>query len=362
MLLLRKTKLRSLMLAIFLSLATTLQPVQGVHSITLDPYSPLQAPTRLFTGDALEGTFISLKLEHLSWSQDRWREALQRLRSLGFDTLILQWSAYDDVSFVDDGGADPGTVERILTAADVVGLDVYVGLALRGSWWRPDEVTPAYLNDELSRNADLAADLQARLGDAPAFRGWYVPHEYSEIVFSPEQREAVLGFYETVTQRLKQLDPLKFILASGYTDPTKTHIVRFALHWQEFLDRAGIDILIFQDGAGLARASNWRDILSYLEALSILDEEFEGDVWFLIELFAQISGPPLDQESFHAESADFARIREQLEEAGFFRKKLVAYSYFDYMHPGTGPAADALFAAYRGWLDAKLRALSPPRP
>jgi hypothetical protein len=300
----------------------------------------------LFTGDGFEGTFLQLTVGHRARSQQQWRAELDNLSKLGFDTLVLQWSVYDDVSFIEDGGAGPSTVERILAAADEVGFDCYLGLSLRNSWWKAHEITEQFLQDELSRNIEAARRLYPRAERFRSFRGWYIPHEVTELISTEEQRDSIIGFFSGLSASLKQLNPQKSILASGYTDPRQANLVRFVLRWAEFLDRAGIDVLIFQDGAG-TRGRDWRAILPFVEAVAILDEEFVGDIWLLAEAFDQTHGPPLNNEPFQARPARIERIREQLEALGHFRKKLIVFSYFEYMRPGDSENATQLFEAYR---------------
>jgi hypothetical protein len=315
--------------------------------------SALSVGERLFTGEGFEGTFLQLTVAHRTRSQQQWRAELDNLKKLGFDTLVLQWSVYDEVSFIEDGGADLGTVERILAAADEVGgIDCYLGLSLHASWWKTHERTDAFLQEELSRNIDAARRLYPRVERFRSFQGWYIPHEVTELV-SKDEREGIIQFFSKLSDHLKKLDPLKSILGSGYTDPGQANLVRFVLRWAEFLDRSGIDVLIFQDSAG-SRGKDWRAILPFAEAIAILDETFVGDVWLVAEAFDQTHGPPLDNKPFEARPAGIERIREQLEALGRFKRKLMVFSYFDYMRPGASESATRLFEAYRQLIEKKV--------
>jgi hypothetical protein len=333
--------------ALFLGAASA-----AAGQVTSTPSSSL-LNERVFTGDGFEGTFLQLTVAHRAWSQQQWRAELDNLRKLGFDTLVLQWSVYDGVSFIDDEGTDTSTVERILAAADDVRLDCYLGLSLRGSWWKPHEVTDEFLQNELSENIDTARRLYSRVEHFRSFQGWYIPHEMTDLISSDDQRESIIQFFSRLTENLKKLNPLKSILASGYTDPHQANLVRFVLRWSEFLEQAGIDVLIFQDGAG-ARGKDWRAILPFVEAVAILDESFAGDVWLVAEAFDQIHGPPVDDQSFEARPASMERIREQLDALRPFRRKLMVFSYFDYMRPGVSENTTQLFDAYRQLIEKKV--------
>ena len=317
------------------------------------PTVPAPIDEWLFAGDGFEGTFIQLTDDHRTWTAEQWRNEFANLRKIGLDTLIIQWVEYEDSNFftAEQGGINP--IEVIAATADDAGIDLYVGLSLRKSWWHTTNVNPKLLGEELTRNKQVADQIYPLLKPHKSFRGWYIPHEVSDEVYTVQQRRLILGFFKELTSFLNSLDPLKVTIASGYANPDKSNLVQFVAWWTRFFDTSGVDVLILQDGAGVAGRGKWQNILPFAEAICALDEDFEGDVWLLAEVFTQIDGPPLNNNQFKAKPADFERVRAQLDTLGAFKKKLIAYSYFDYMRPLAGPEAAQLYEAYQLYIKQK---------
>ena len=64
-------------------------------------------------------------------------------------------------------------------------------------------------------------------------------------------------------------------------------------------DDSGVDTLIFQDGVGLADQAAWKSIAPYIEAISMIDDEFATvDLWFVAEIFTQIDGLEINGKPF----------------------------------------------------------------
>ncbi|MGA2497355.1 MAG: DUF4434 domain-containing protein [Tepidisphaeraceae bacterium] len=306
----------------------------------------------LFVGDAFEGTFLQLTKEHLAWPDSQWRSEFDNLRRIGIKIVIVQWSQYDAADFtVAQGHKSP--VEAIAAAADEKGMELYVGLSLRKSWGLEDSFTKKYMAEELARNTRMADRLHALLGAHASFCGWYIPHEVSDLDYANDHQAMTREFFHSLAAHLNKLDELKPVLASGYTDPDKSELVHFVWFWTLFLNEAGIDVLLFQDGAGIPRQAKWQEKLDFVDAIVSLSQEFEdsSEVWLVGETFTQIHGQPVDDQPFAAKPADAARVREQVESLSKFKKRLIAYSYFDYMRPSAGKEASLLHDGYRKFME-----------
>ncbi|MFI5380949.1 MAG: DUF4434 domain-containing protein [Tepidisphaerales bacterium] len=316
---------------------------------------PARATTRaapaspwLFVGDAFEGTFLQLTKEHFAWTDSQWRSEFDNLRRIGIKIVIVQWSQYDAADFtVADGRKSP--IEQIAAAADEKGMELYAGLSLRKSWWLEETFTKKYMAEELTRNTRMADRLHALLASHASFCGWYIPHEVSDLDYANDHQAMTRAFFHQLAAHLNKLDKLKPVLAAGYTDPDKSELVHFAWFWTLFLNEAGIDILLFQDGAGIPRQAKWEENLSFAEAIVSLGQEFEDstEIWLVAETFTQIHGQPVDDQPFAAKPADITRVRQQVESLSKLKKRLVAYSYFDYMRPSAGEPATRLYDGYR---------------
>jgi len=230
-----------------------------------------------------------------------------------------------------------------------------VGLSIRSQWWAIETIDFPFLLEELRRTTETADRLYPLFKDHSSFRGWYVPHEVTDLHFSDEQWQMVIEFYHQVTAHLRRLDPLKPVAAAGYTDPTEAQLPRFGFRLADFLARSGVDVFIFQDGAGRSRYRDWRKIIPLYQALAAMDDQFEGDIWVLAEVFTQVEGPPITEGPFKAVPADIDRVMEQLHALSPLHKKMIVYDYFNYMRPSKGEAEAVLFRAYHDQLEELLR-------
>ena len=317
----------------------------------------------LYTGDGFEGTFLQPNSGHARWPISQWRQEMINLRHVGFDTIIIQWSQYDDEHYVGTDGDGICLIERIVAAADEAGIDVYVGLSLRNTWWDTRNITMDLMREELARNKSIARWLYPKLQQYSSFRGWYIPHEVCDLYYTKDQRLLVLAFYKELTSFLNRMDPLKIVMASGYTDHDQASFLQFTRWYKMFLEDSGIDILIFQDGAGLSGRTDWKNILPFADILvSFRGREFSGDIWLLAEVFTQTDGPPINDRAFNADPADFARVNEQLQSLGMMGTKIVIYSYFTYMRPSAGEEEAALYEAYRQYITDKINEIIANSP
>ena len=201
-------------------------PVTNIESERLDGIDEF-----LFTGEAFEVTFLQPTVAHQSWGIEQWRSELRNLRRIGVDTLIVQWSRYDGVDFVTAGKGKEGLIELVAKTAGEFGLDLYVGLSLSKIWSQPQVLNAELVHAELEANKALAKTIYTQLGRHLHFRGWYIPHELTDVFYNDEQRELILRLMSGISGYLNRLDPMKRVIASGYTLPDKSHIVRFTLWW-----------------------------------------------------------------------------------------------------------------------------------
>ena len=312
-----------------------------------------QAPIAefLFIGDAFDTTFLQPTVAHREWSPARWKEEFLNMSRIGIKSLVVQWSQYDRVSFVAGRPGQDSLLQRIMAAAEETNLDMYVGLSLSQAWMKPQDLNLDLMRTELEENRALSQQIYPQLKSYQYVRGWYIPQELTDLFYVEPQRELILRFFAELTAHLRQLDPTKLVLASGYTSPAQNHLTRFKMWWMRVFDETGIDVLIFQDAAGTVAQGSWQAMYPYLEAISMIDDEyFSGDVWFLAEVFTQVDGPDVNNKPFRAVPADFKRVKQQLEMLSRFGKHMVSYSYFPYMQTGGEPDAEVLYEAYRAYV------------
>ena len=323
------------------------------------PEPPSNLEPFLFTGDAFEATFLQPTLRHQEWDSQDWKQQLENIKKLGITEVIVQWTRFEGVEFISATG--DSLVSKILQAAKSTNTDIYLGLSLSKLWSSPDAWSVQTVQKELRENRELAERILRQAGDHPRFRGWYVPHEITDVYYDENQQELLLRFLRGITTYLNDVDPQRLVLASGYTLPAQSHLLQFAVWWGRVFDEAGIDVLIFQDGAGVGGNDDWQKIHPYLEGIAYLQENmFAGELWFVVEVFSQVDGRPVNDRPFRAESAAFARVEEQLQLLQPLGKKLVAYAYWPYMQKEAGEGATRLFDDYTDHLRQVIKQNSDP--
>lgn len=309
----------------------------------------------LFVGDAFDTTFLQPTLKHKAWSTQQWTEEFNRLQQIGTRALIIQWAQHNNVAFYPTANNRDSMLDRVASAAADSGLDFYTGLALNSEWLKPETLNHDKISNALEENKQVATIIHQHFGNHARFRGWYVPQELTDLFYTDDQRELIIGFFSELTGFIRKFDALKPILASGYTSPEKSHLVKFTMWWMRVFDETGIDTLLFQDGAGTANQKKWEKIAPYVEAISIIDDEyFSGDIWFIAEIFTQIEGPEINNRPFKAVPANFERVAKQLDMLGRFGKKIANYAYFPYMQPITGEPANHLYLKYMAFIKNRV--------
>ncbi len=338
--------------SLFVMSTTLLQAAQQQTEQVTEPV----ASEFLFVGDAFDVTFLQPTRAHQQWSLQQWKQEFLVLHQLGIKALVIQWSQYDHISFFSTTAEEESLLQRIAEASLDTGLEFYIGLSANTAWSKPQDLNEKLTNGVFEENMRIAKIIYPFFEKHPNFRGWYIPQELTDVFYTDEQQELILSFFSELTAALHQLTPLKAVLASGYTSPEKSHLVKFTMWWIRVFDEAGIDILIFQDGAGVAKQDQWRDIIPYLEAISIIDNEhFSGDVWLVGEIFTQTDGLDINNKPFRALPADFERVAQQIEILGEFGKRMVSYAYFPYMRSALSDRAEQLYQKYRTYLQNKVK-------
>ena len=339
-------------LSLFVMSTTLAQAVQQQAKQVLEPV----ASEFLFVGDAFDVTFLQPTVEHQQWSLQQWKQEFKVLHQLGIKALVIQWSQHDHVSFFSTKAGEDSLLQRIAEASLDTGLEFYIGLSTNSAWSKPQNLNDELVNNVLEENKRVAKIIYTHFEKHPNFRGWYIPQELTDVFYTDDQRELILGFFSELTTTLHQLAPLKAVLASGYTSPEKSHLVNFTMWWSLVFNEAGIDILLFQDGAGIAKQGKWKDAIPYLEAISIIDDKFfDGDVWLVGEIFTQTDGLGINNKPFRAVPADFERVSQQIEVLSKFGKRMASYAYFPYMQPSSGNGAEQLHQKYHTYLQNKVK-------
>src|SRR6202048_3338954 len=204
----------------------------------------------------LKGTFLQLTDAQLARPPAEWRQLFDELRSIGINTLFVQWTVLDRRPLFRTARhetADNTSLAAILDLAAQSGIRVWFGLASDSSYWEEIKQSPELLRSYFRRRLqDLVGfldDLNATTAGAP-FAGWYIPDEIDDRTWLDPGKRTILKKYlaETVTL-LRARRPGSKVAISGFSNSFADPDL-LASFWADVIRATGIDLLLFQDGVG----------------------------------------------------------------------------------------------------------------
>lgn len=298
---------------------------------------------------SLAATFLQLLAADRRLDAAVWRARIDEWQSLGVDTLYLQWLGLDGLDLLTSGPDGPGAA-ALLEACAAAGMRVHLGLEHR----------PAEDAGLLSGSGRLAAALAERraaslvlaekalaLAKPGLLAGWYLPLELNDLQLGDAALRALLADHvATSAAALWQLTPDLPVTASTFPSrdaAPEPFAAMLAAVWPQ--DRRFVFLLQDGVGAGLHTPASILPLAAAVDRLA----HRRGQRWgLIIEVFTQVSGPPISDGAFAAKPAPIERIRAQLAVADRFpRAERVAFAIPHYMATAAGSAAAALAAGYR---------------
>jgi hypothetical protein len=300
---------------------------------------------------------VQLSQRHFELDQQGWRDEMGVLRAIGARTVIVQFTG-DEYGPFDRRWPRTTPVRALLDSAAAAGLTVWLGLHADPRW-------PAGFDLERQLPPPLdaaaaAADLAALCAGSVACEGFYLSPEIDDHRGLADSAP-MARFLSRVTSALHALAPGKRIAMAPYFSGVLTP-AQHALFWRPVFEARRIDVFMLQDGVGTGRATPGT-ARQYLEALRrVMSAGHDDDharsgapapeLWAVVELFRQVSGPPRDQRAFAAEPASFDVVTRSLIDEAAAADRLVGFSVPDYMDPRSGGPALRLYRRYRDWCAA----------
>ena len=258
--------------------------------------------------ERVDGSFLQPWREHLQWEMADWQRSVSLMRRLGCRQLVLQWTG---IRGGDDGDWElPDTSLRMLfTAAGEAGMTVRVGLPFEQRWWQAIGADDAALQSFFDDSLGYARQWLAR---APwprlqAFGGWYLPHELEQYHWATPARQQQLAQWLHGLQQAAAERGGDCAVSTYFSRlPTQGSLVAL---WESLLAQASLRPMV-QDGVGIAGMDNQQPLQPLLELFATTGTPFD----IIVELFSQAPDPARDGGlHFQGESADFERIRQQLQ-------------------------------------------------
>ncbi|WP_255417318.1 DUF4434 domain-containing protein [Proteiniphilum sp. X52] len=282
---------------------------------------------------ALTGSFVTF-WDKGDWTQYQWNGLFEGMRKIGMNIVIIQFTAYEQNAWYDTSNTFSTNIfkfalTRLLNAAELKGMEVYIGLYFHNEYWS-NQTNADWLRLHADRCISVAREIYQRYGTSTAFKGWYLPHEPEPYAYHSTELLASFrdNFVNRVSDSLHQLCDKPVAIAafwnSNLTSPIQLQ------HFMAELGRCNLQVIMLQDGVGVGHVSLDRLEDYYQSAAIGLYEEntnYQGEFWTDMETF-ESSGEP----------AGIDRIKQQLaiELAVQHISRAVSYLYEENMCP-TGP-------------------------
>lgn len=322
------------------------RPIAPGDSLRLSPEarSAQSAPNRL------TGSF--LQVHGNGDSAEYWEKTLRDMQRVGMDTAIIQFNQYDGQNLSE-------ATERILTAADRLGMKVMVGTALNEGQgldsWYLRQYLPWAVKKEGASVAAYTRQLVSQFGKHPSMAGVYIPFEVNGLA-----NPRVIGdFYGAIARAAKEERPDLKVMISPYTNwvpgiAMSSSQASIARWWDTVLGRASIDIVAWQDGVG-GTDEQLERVANDLGGMAQAAEQNGVELWANLEAFDRTTRLT---EGFAAAPASMDRLKKQIEATRGSVTKLITFDFNDYMSPQAGDAPARLYEDYRKYVTD----LEPEKP
>ncbi|MCC6442694.1 MAG: DUF4434 domain-containing protein [Armatimonadetes bacterium] len=309
----------------------------------------------------ITGTFVQFSGTDRLWNDPQAAFLqLERMRSLGMDTLVLdtvagaEWAFYPSRLYrVWSPKADP--IGTIFDYADRHGMRVFLATGYLDSGW--DNLEGEAAEKLLEKHRQVMAELSALYSRRPAFAGWYLAYETVDVQFDNEERSRkIIQLLRGISDEAHRLAPGKPVAAAPYFTMTPSSQEMEAL-WSRLLGEIRIDILAMQDTVGAATGELRLDYLPpYYAALRRACERAGSVFWTDMEVFRRIQGWPGDSHVTDFDAAEFDRIRRQMDVESRFVDKIICFEFNFHLSPASPSPrlrrkAAAGYEAYRRYVE-----------
>jgi hypothetical protein len=293
----------------------------------------------------LKGTFLQLTDAQLARPPAEWGQLFNELRTIGINTLFLQWTILDRKPLfrtVRHETTDNTPIAAILDLATRSGIRVWFGLTMDSSYWdkikQSPELLKPYFRKRLQDLVGFLDDLNATTAGAP-FAGWYIPDEIDDRTWlDPTKRNILKKYLAETVALVKARRPGSKVAISGFSNSFADPDL-LAAFWVDVIRASGIDLLLFQDGVGEGKVA-LEDIGLYYETLDRAVRGVGAQFGAVVELFSLMPDG-------RRVPAMVGRIREQIAAANRLTSfPAVAFSIPDYMSHLAGRQAGDLLSNF----------------
>lgn len=299
------------------------------------------------------GTFVQLSPGTAKMSA-AWAADFGQMKQIGIDTVIVQWSAEEGISYFTNDlpfAEFHTSIEAILRAAEQEGMGVYLGLQRDPRYWdhvtSRERVLKDYFEVRIAQNEKLQLEMLKRLGTRASWKGYYIPDEIDDINWRISEKTPIMrGYIARMSESLHANDDGRAILASAFYRMRTAPDV-FASNLADLVGGSRLTRILVQDGlgAGISWKYAERYVPVYYEALARALATSGVSLGIVVEAFARASSPG---EPFAAGPAAPERVGKQLEMAERHARQIVYFTFPNYIDPDLrSPAAATLYEALK---------------
>ncbi|WP_274364324.1 DUF4434 domain-containing protein [Paenibacillus thermotolerans] len=290
------------------------------------------------------GSFIQPYVSY-QWTVEDWKEELGYLKEVGNELLILQWTA-DTRSkqtiyptsipgLTQEGNYAGDPVENLLTAADSLGMQVWLGTNVNDDWYQHHALNEPWL-DELFRYSELMVmELWDNYGRHASLAGFYFPNEMENCSYQDdvsianltERYASLADLVHTYTGTTLSLAPAIWNERNcGQT--FEQNSAAWIKTWDGILGGASIDYLIPQDGLGGAYHTTEEVVEWFRLTKEVVDKHPATRLWVDVETFHTINTSP-----WVAEPMTTKDIVDHMTRLKPYVDNIVTFSYDHYQAP-----------------------------
>jgi hypothetical protein len=290
----------------------------------------------------------------------------KKTHKAGFDTVFLQWSSYDDLSFYPDSRPSIKTDPRltsIIRAACKADTKLWLGLHHDSQFWnrsaKPLKDVKHYLHERLvdlkQRLPAIHSAIDKATPQTDCLKGWYIADEIDDMTWADSDYQKLLIDNLVATRNLlKEAEPRWPVAISGFTNRIKSP-QDYAKLWDKLLTKANINLLLFQDGIGAGKLT-LPTLVDYVQPLAAMAKENSYNVSVVVELFNMRKKK---DGSHYFSSAAVARVKQQLalaEKAG--AEQLAVFAATPYLLQANMSGSNTLAVFWKNSLLKSCRAVS----
>lgn len=299
----------------------------------------------------MQGAYIQLVDENSAWDEQAWRALFDNFRHLQIDRLVVQWTTYDRMAFYPSQRFETvrtPPLQTILDLADHAGMQVMIGLSHDSAYWTSIETKDkrSYLMERLRKNMAVADELLPLVSRHESFAGWYISEEIDDVNWKQaDDRDALFSYLRQLSAFLRAMRSEAAIGTSGFAN-SQTPPSEVETFWTALLKRASaIDTVYFQDGIGVGKL-DLDHLGRYYRSVKNATQATGRTFVPVVEAFTQISGPPISDGEFAAAPANLPRLLRQIDIAGQYAARRVAFGIPEYLTPRGGETAEKLYNDY----------------